>query len=127
MSSRTSFLERCCWSATQPRFAKLKYHRGKWVRLFPKLPGKTDHANDGAFVQATRNQLPAFAGLDLEIHLSTVHMVNACDAGDFRAQQRWSKMPQFDFHADAALFRVKERVNGLPGGAFQQADQVRRA
>lgn len=61
--------------------------------LFSELLSETVDANHGAFVQAACDQPSLLARFDLEIHLASVHVVNAGDAGDLGTQKRRSEMP----------------------------------
>ncbi len=95
--------------------------------LLSRLSRKAIDTNHCALVQSARNQPTLLARLNLEIHLPPIHMVNACDARDLRAQQCRRQVPQLDFHTHTALIRFQKRLQRLARSPFQQTDQVRRA
>src|SRR6185295_8521229 len=88
---------------------------------------KTFDGDDGAFMDATRDDFERVPRFDLERDLSSLDVDDADGAGDILAKRSRCRVAQVEFDSDRAFVWFQKGLQRFASSSFQQSDEVGRA
>ena len=102
----------------------------KWPALLTRssfsshAAAKTFDADNGAFMDAARNDFERVPRFDLERDLSSLNVDDADGAGDILTKRSRCRVAQVEFDSDGAFIWFEKRLQRFASSSFQQSDEV---